>query len=354
MKRCRIAALPLFAALAALAQTPDRQLAFAEDLHAKGEDAFALLEFRRFVFHNPSHAQTPLATLRLARLYASASGNLAVAKETCDQLVARFPDSPLAAEAKAFGDFVEINSDYDGEPLQLWLKAESLEKQKRFPVAVAALERIATDYPKARLADDALYRIGVIQHESLGKTADAQATFRRLAQAYPESEWLVQAEYQAATALAGVEGKDAEAAAALRQFAAKHPESPLAKEAAAKALELERRGLVLKRQFDAGFVRPYTVRQGKQAGDRYEVDIQVGVGLSQREVQATMEDALVKEGAKRAKPQDQVLVQAYFNFPITKAGRVAWTPGAAPAYEVEKRSTKNLLFDVGIDILTKP
>jgi len=353
----------LFVGLCAIArstaQPADRQLAFAEDLYAHGEDVFALLEFKRFVFHNPSHAQAPLALHRLSRLYVSTTGNLAAAQETSAALIAKYPRSPLVPEARAFVEFLEVNSDFDGRPMQLWLKAESLEKQKRFDQAVAVLDRIVERFPQARLADDALYRIGTIQHERLGKTAEARATFARLAKAYPQSEWLVRAEFQAASALGSVKGSEREAAVALRRFAAKHPKDPLAKEALAKealakAAALERAGFVIKRQFDAKFVRKYALRRGGQAGQQYAVDIQIAAGLSQREVQATLEDALVKESAKRAKPQDNVRVQGYFNYPITRAGTATWIPGRAPIYRVEKRKTKHLLLDLGLDILNQP
>ena len=344
----------LCAIAGATAQPADRQLAFAEDLYAHGEDVFALLEFKRFVFHNPSHAQTPLALHRLSRLYVSTTGNLTAAQETSAALIAKYPRSPLVPEARAFVEFLEVNSDFDGRPMQLWLKAENLEKQKRFDAAVAILDRIVERFPQARLADDALYRIGTIQHERLGKTAEARATFARLAQDYPQSEWLVRAEFQAASALGSVKGSEREAAVALRRFAAKHPKDPLAKEALVKAAALERAGFVIKRQFDAKFVRKYAVRRGGQAGQQYAVDIQIAAGLSQREVQATLEDALVKESAKRAKPQDNVRVQGYFNYPITRAGAATWTPGKVPIYRVEKRKTKHLLLDLGLDILNQP
>ncbi|MDX9982314.1 MAG: hypothetical protein RBU25_20000, partial [Lentisphaeria bacterium] len=175
-----------------------------------------------------------------------------------------------------------------------------------------------------------------------------------LAKSYPNSDLLVQAEFQAARALAATEGQEAAAAQGFRRFAARHPDHALAKEAVDQATALERRSFVAERQFEAAFVREYIVRREVKGETAYHCDIQVAAGLSQREVQATLEDALVKEGAKRANPKDPVTVQAYFNYPITKAGKAAWTPGAQPQYEIERRQTKHLLLDLGLDILSQP
>lgn len=336
------------------AQTAERQLAFADSLYDSGDDVFALLEFKRFLFQYPDHAETPRALQRLARLQISATGNFAAAQESAQTLLKKYPNSPLAAETKAFVDFVEVNSDFGGQPLQLWLKAENLEKQQRFDHTIVVLQRIVTDFPQAHLADDALYQIASIQYEKLGKTDAARETFAQLAKAYPESPLLVKAEFQAASALGTVEGKEAEAAEALRRFATKHPDDALAKTALEQAATLERRGFVLKRQFEATAIRTYTVRRAGQAGAVYQCDIELATGLSQREVQATLEDALVKEGVKRANTKDQVTVQGYFNYPITKAGKATWTPGADPKYEIEQRQTKHLLMDLGLDILKQP
>lgn len=332
----------------------DGQLAFAEELYRTGDEVFALLEYRRFVFHQPEHARAPAALLRLARLQITAAGQPAAARETAQTLVAKYPQAPEAAEAREFADFVEVNSDFDGQPLQLWLKAENLASRERFDPAIVLLRKLVESFPEARLADDALFRIASIQHESLGQTAAARETFALLARSYPKSDLLVQAEFQAARALAATEGQEAAAAQALRRFAARHPDHALAKEAASQAATLERRSFVVERQFEAAFVREYTVRREAKGEAAYHCDIQVAAGLSQREVQATLEDALVKEGAKRANPKDPVTVQAYFNYPVTKAGKAAWTPGNQPQYEIERRQTKHLLLDLGLDILSQP
>lgn len=354
MKRfLSLLAVSLLAALPA-ARGDESQLAFAAELYRTGDEVFALLEYRRFLFHNPNHVQAPAALLRLARLQITAAGNPAAARESAQTIVTQYPQAPEAAAAREFADFVEVHSDFDGQPLQLWLRAENLAAREKFEPAITLLRRLVENFPEARLADDSLFRIASIQHESLGRTAEARETFALLAKSYPQSDLLVEAEFQAAQALAAGAGQEAEAAQALRRFAARHPGHALAQEASNRATALERQGFVVERQFEAAFVREYTVRREAKGEAAYHCDIQVAPGLSQREIQATLEDALTKEGAKRANPKDPVTVQAYFNYPITKAGTAAWTPGTQPKYEIERRQTKHLLLDLGLDMINQP
>lgn len=341
-------------AVAHSAPGAERQLGFASALFDGGDEVFALLEYQRFLFHHPGHAGVPDARLRLARLQISAAGNPGAALANARLVLADHPQAPQAKTARELVEFIEVNSDFDGSPLQLWFRAENSEERGQFEVAAALFGRLADDFPGARLADDALFRVARIQHESLGQTEAARATLARLAENYPNSNLLVEAEFLAAQALADGEGKEAEGAQALRRFAARHPESPLAKQAIERAVALERRGFAFERRFDPDFVRPYTVRQAAREKDGYRCDIQVAPGLSQREIQATLEDALATESAKRAQPGDPVVVQAYFNYPVTRAGRASWTPGKEPEYQIERRQTRDLLLDFGLDILRQP
>ena len=57
------------AVLSAGAQSPDQQLSFARQLEADGDAAFALLEYKRFVYHHPSHAKAAEARMNTANIY---------------------------------------------------------------------------------------------------------------------------------------------------------------------------------------------------------------------------------------------------------------------------------------------
>ncbi|MBN2450978.1 MAG: tetratricopeptide repeat protein [Lentisphaeria bacterium] len=351
---------PFFALLAALwvaaavtAQTPEQQFDFADSLHQNGEDGFAILEFKRFVFHHASHPKAPDAFYRLARLYISHEGDVAAARRILEALVQRFPGTAAAKDAAAFREFIEVNSDYDAEPLRLWLAAESLEKSKAYARVVETCDQILQKYPKARLADDALLRKGLVLRDGLGQPAEAVNVLGSLARTYPQSELRPQAGYEAALALARVPGHEADGATALRAFAASNPKHPLAPKAIGEADALDRRAFVVKRQFDAASVREFAIRRAGTTDGTYRVDIEVAVGLSERDLKATLEDALIKEAGKRSLPRDKVLVTAYFNYPISHAGDVFWDPGNEPVYRVREQQTGDRIKDVFLDILRR-
>jgi TolA-binding protein len=325
----------LMAAAAAWSQSPDGQFAFADSLQQNGEDAFAMLEFKRFVFLYPEHAKAPEAFYRLARLYVSHDGDVAGAQDLLNALIGKYARTPVAREAAAFRDFIGANADAGGEPLRLWLGAESLEKRRQPGPALAKYEAILRDYPKARLADDALLRTGLILRDPLGKPAEALAVLQSLRRAFPGSALIPTAEFEAAVALSRMPGREREALHAFRQFVAAYPRDGLAAEAVAQADALEKRVFVVARQFEPAFVKPYSVKKVSTQANVMLIDIEAPGMRSQREVQATLEDALIREGVKRGAPRDQVVITACVSYPLAYVGDVSWVPGGEPAYRIK-------------------
>lgn len=325
----------LVAAAAAWSQTPDAQFAFADSLHQNGEDAFAMLEFKRFVFHYPDHAKAPEAFLRLARLYVSHDGDVAGAKDMLDVLIAKFPRTAAARDAAAFREFIEANADFACEPLKLWLAGESLERQRQPGLAMAKYDAILSNYAKSRLAPDALLRSGIVLRDPLRKPAEALQVLQSLRRAFPGSPLIPRAEFEAAVALSRIGGREREAMNAFRQFAATYPRDPLARDAVMQAEALEKRVFVIVRQFDPAFARPYTVRKVGTQDNVLLVDIEVPTAQSPRDVQATLEDALIREGAKRGAQRDQVVISACTTYPLAYVGDVSWAPGNEPTYRIK-------------------
>lgn len=338
---------------AVLAQDADRQFAFADSLHQSGDDAFAMLEFKRFVFLYPDSTKVPDAFNRIARLYISQRGDVAGAKSILGALAEKYPGTAAAKEAATFKDFIEVNSDFACEPLKLWLGAESLERQKAFDQAVAKYDAILTSHPKARLADDALLRKGLLLRDSLGKPADALPVLQSLKPTFPGSDLAAKADYEAAVTLGRMAGREKDAAAAFRAFATAYPKDAQAAEALKQADAIDAKSFVIAAQFDKAYVKTYAVKKAETQANVYRVDVEIAVGLSQRDIQATLEDALIKEGAKRAAPRDQVVLSAYVNYPLTPAGDVTWTPGQAPTYRVKEQQAGTVIRDVFIDVLRK-
>jgi TolA-binding protein len=323
------------AAVTAWSQNAEVQFAFADSLHQKGEDTFAILEFKRFVFQYPDHPRAPEAFYRLARLYVSHDGDVAGAKEMLGALIGKFRGSAAAREAALFREFIEDNGDFGSEPLKLWMAAESLEKQRQPDQALATYGTLLNSYPKARLADDALLRTGLILRDPLDRPAEALPVLQSLRRTYPNSSLVPRAEFEVAVTLSRFPGREREAMHAFRQFAALYPRDAQAAEAVAQAAALEKRVFVVARQFDPGSVRPYAVRKAGTQANVLLVDIEAPTVRSQRDIQATLEDALIKEGARREASRDQVVITLCVDYPLAYAGDVSWVPGSEPVYRVK-------------------
>lgn len=346
-------ALLLAAAPALVGQTPDRQLAFAESLRQEGNEAFALLEFKRFVFHNPRHHQAPEALFRIAGIYLTYVNDMNAAKATLKQVAADYPQTEAGRKSKEFVEFIEVNSDFGGKPLTQWLVAKAAEDRGAADVAVQGYADLANHYPKARLADDAVVRRARLLLEKLDKPGEARTEYEKLVRQYPKSPFLAEAYYYRAVAIHKTSGPSQETVAAYRNVAQRFPKSDYARQADQQLAQLEKQLFVIKRQFDPQYAREFKQAAERRLANRYEVDIEVPIALSEREVKATLEQALIKHSETRAEPKDAVVVTAFFNHPFTKAGRVEWTPGETPSYQVEKQETEDVLKDVFIDLLKR-
>jgi tol-pal system protein YbgF len=82
--------------------------------------------------------------------------------------VATYPASPLASNA------------------QYWL-GEAYYVTKEYQNAIAAFQKVATDYPDSRKAPDALVKIGFTQ-SALGRNGDARVTLEDVVRRYPGTE----------------------------------------------------------------------------------------------------------------------------------------------------------------------
>ena len=82
--------------------------------------------------------------------------------------VATYPDSPLASNA------------------QYWL-GEAYYVTREYQNAIAAFQKVTTDWPDSRKAPDALVKIGFTQ-SALGRNGDARATLEDVMRRYPGTE----------------------------------------------------------------------------------------------------------------------------------------------------------------------
>jgi TolA-binding protein len=334
------------------ASSPEQQLAFAEKLLADGDQAFAMLEFKRFLFESPKHVKAPDATLRIAQIQLSYFQNIVDAKATLRTIVANYPNTENARKAKALADYIEVNSDFSGKPLFVMLAGNANEKAGKFSEAAQQYARILSEYPQARLAPEAARNLAVLQLRNFKQVDQARTTLTWITSNHPKHPLVPECELLLAETLELEHGATQEVIAAYRAVAKKYPEHAVAKTATDKASALQKQVFAVERQFDKEFIRPYTVKQqADPQSSQYLVKIEIPRECSDREVKATLEDALIKEGEKRKTPTQQVSIEAYFSYPQTVAGTVTWTPGQTPVYVMPEKKDqddelKDMLFDL--------
>ncbi len=330
----------------------DRQIAFADKLHADGEEAYALLEYRRFLFHHPDHPRAGSAARTAAKLYIGYVDNSASARRLLNELVAEHPGTPAADKAAGLLSFIKANDDYDGRPLHL-LMAGSLADERGDPnEAVSQYDLIGQKYSKSALADAALLAMGKVYLQDLDNPAEAEKAFQRLLQNHPRSPLASDAAYQRAVALEEVHGGAPQVRQAYQQVVRQYPNTDAAGQASDRLDALDKGQTVLKRRHAMANVKKYTVlKEGYlERNDRYEVIVNMAAGLKDAAVEATLEDALLAHYRKRKRQGHDVRVEGYTNYPADRAGTVSWTPGHLPQYTVQKKEGDDLK-DTLIDIL---
>lgn len=333
-----------------------QQFAFAQSLADAGELNFALLEYKRFVFENPTHAEVPNARYQMIQIQLTMTQDVVGAKKQLQSLAADHPQSEPGRRAKALVEFIDMNSDFDGTPLRLFLGAQAAAVNRDYAKALEQYLALLKSYPRARLADRALFEAATLQRDSLQRPGDARMAFLALPDSYPNSPYAPEALYQAAQLTEQAQGGEKAATDLYRKLAAEYPASEAGKRAAARLKAVEKEQNPIPRQFAAEQVLAYTAKQAgytAAGGKEYEVLVELAPTATTAQVQATLEQVLIDRQKERKQPADSMKVTAYFNYPYTKAGTATWAPGQVPAYAVEKRKGGDVLKDTFIDLLKK-
>ncbi len=356
---CQVTLLCLFICPVTYANTPDQQLAFANHLMEEGDEIFAMLEFKRFLFQSPNHTKAPDAMYGIAQIQLSYMQDIVGAKATLRKVVTNYPKTDMARKAKAFVNYIEINSDFAGKPLFAMLAARSYERSADHAKAVVQYKQIISAYPTSRLAPDAAHDLAVLQLRHYKKPNDARTTLNWVTSNHPKDTVMPDCELLLAEILEAQRGPTREVISAYQGVAKKYPTHKVAKTATAKVTALEKLAYAVKRQFAKEFVRSYAVKKQVQPtgqATQYVVEIEVPTDCSDREVKATLEDALIKEGEKRKTPTHRVAIKAFFSYPLTEAGQVTWTPGQTPAYVIparEEEDVEDVLKDALFDLFRR-
>ncbi len=353
---CLLTLLSLSMSTLTYASTPDQQLAFANQLMEEGDEVFAMLEFKRFLFESPKHAKAPDAMYGIAQIQLSYMQNIVGAKVTLRKIVTHYSETAMARKAKAFVDYIEINSDFSGKPLFAMLAARSYKKTGNYSDAVTQYKHIISGYPKAKLAPDAAHDLAVLQLRNYKKPNDARTTLNWVISNHPKHAIMPECELLLAEVLEAERGPTQDVISAYRAVAKKYPTHSVAKTATIKASALEKLAYAVKRQFAKEFIRNYVVKKVVEPtgqSTQYVVEIEVPTDCSDREVKATLEDALIKEGEKRKTPAHRVAIKSFFSYPLTEAGEVTWTPGQIPTYVIPVRENEDVLKDAFFDLFRR-
>ena len=75
--------------------------------------------------------------------------------------------------------------------------------------------------------------------------------------------------------------------------------------------------------------------------------------MSRAVLQATMEKALFDTIGQRKNPKHNVVINAYYSYPITEAGGVNWKVGSARHYTVKKMKAEDAVKTIIFDLFKK-
>lgn len=345
-------AVPLYA------QIPgDKQLAFAEHLVAHNEPDAALIEYHRFIFHHPNHPKNPEALYEMGRLLLTVRNDIPGAKRYLQQLVDEFPGSKVGVAAHSFLDFVKKHSDFEGEPLFRWLKAKTAETNSAYKDAAEMYRLLVLDFPTAKISHDALYRHGMLLLGHLSQFNDAEVAFKSLIQNFPSSEWVPDAHLGLARVVEATEGSGREAMNAYRQVAETFPDTQVAREALSRMEAIQKEANTIARRYSPDQTIPYKITSLRPDDGRLMVFLEFTenkTAATATEIQASLEQALVRNVDQRAHKDDGVRVRAYYNYPFTEAGYVDWAPGKGdPVYKVLKRKNEDVLKDALFELMRR-
>jgi len=343
----------------ARAQAPSaaEQLKFADSLYQQGQDNLAELELRRLLFFHPTDPVVMPASVKLAEIYLAREGGVDRATSTLQSALRFARPSPEAQRLTQLLAFIQANSDLGGKPLQLFFAAKRDKRRQAYDAAQAKLLRLVNEWPKANLADDALYHAGKLFLDPMKRPPSARERLQLLLTRYPESELKESAEYYLAVAYEAENGPTQAAHERYHAFLRKYPGTRHAKAIKKRLAGSKAPAAVIKRTHDRRFVRPYRPeREGYERArpDEYFVAISISrKHLSAAERLATLEEALVAYAPKRGNPDHAVRVRAYDRYPRRSVGEVHWQPGQAPTYSLEKRRHGDEAADMIFDILEK-
>ena len=262
--------------LAEAASPPDRQYDFARQLDADGDGAFALLEYKRFIYDNPTHAKVADARMSVANVYLFYLADLDRARMALGDVVKNHKGSAQAKAAIQLVEFIEVNSDLGGKPLLAFLDARKEANRKKHEQATAKYLGIVATYPKARLAPDALVEAGALQLGPLKQPQKAIDTLAKMSPAHVKHERYAESQFLTAQAIEKLKGAGADAIAAYKKVGGADAKNAWRIKALSEATRIEKAQKLPKRVFEKKYVKAFKAISQSTRRDVYIVSVEIG------------------------------------------------------------------------------
>lgn len=153
-----------------------------------------------------------------------------------DSLV-RNLNADIANDALSLQQFIKEHRAREESLLKEYAYAELLERQRKFSEAVSILQKLISVSPTARIADDALLKMGQLQTK-MGDPQGGLSTYRKLIAEYPESILRDKAQFSIGEIYQFVLRDKAKAILAYHELLEKHPNSLFLDEARKRVRQL--------------------------------------------------------------------------------------------------------------------
>lgn len=347
--------LSIIAFGAAASDSADRDFQFAQHLMKEGKHAFALLEFERVRFYHQNHPRSADAAYEAAWLYLTYADDMGKGADLLKSIPKEFPDTDAARQSDQLLAFIEQHGGEEGgKPLKAYLNAQAAHRHSQFSEAEKHYRAVHEKYPNAALAKRAMVERGTLLVTELDKPKEGLQVFRQFLRRYPETEYYQEVYFYSAVGVEKMEGPGEKALGAYRRVKDKLPGTVWADKADERIKAIEKTQNLVKRQYDKDDVATYdVVKKGYTSGkeDVYVVVAELDLGLSDRRIMATLEDAFLKHYMDRKDRNHDVRVEGYYNYPVTSAGELTWSPGGNPEYTITKRKGKDVVKDIFLELL---
>ncbi len=364
-----LAAIALMPTLASAQQSPDQAFAFAKQLEADGDKAFALLEYKRFLFLNDRHAKAPDAAKAVARMYVAYLNDVDKAKKTLAAYAAKHGRLAAGQKVRAYQTFLEANSDNNGQPLKLYLGGESAEVRGDWKEAEDKYNTLLRDFGRSRLADNAMMRLGYVSLIGKKNAREALDRFNTVLRNYATSDVRPEADLGYAEATHVLQGNTVSTQQAYRHVMTAHPNTDAARKASQKLAAMTGRPTPTPTPPPTTTPKPKPTDPPKPADknvpvyklerEGYTIDndnelvviISFAKNLTEAQIRAAFDDAIAKRKFRREKTSHTMLIEGYFSYPNDKAGYARWQPNNRVSYSIKKRSSEDAVRDTILDLL---